>query len=633
MFRISVVILLLAVTHSEVGFAHNMENLKDRVRKIFYHAYDNYLKYAYPLDELRPLSCDGHDTWGSFSLTLVDALDTLVIMDNVTEFRRAARALLDHLDSEKNVNASVFETNIRVVGGLISAHLLSRRAGFEVEPSWPCSGPLLRQAEVFASKLLPAFDTPTGMPYGTVNFELGGVPKGETTVTCVAGIGTFILEFGALSRLTGDPRYEAVATRALKAMWKYRSSLGLLGNHIDVITGSWTARDATIGSGVDSYFEYLVKGAALFRLPELDSMFREYRSAIEKHIRHGDWNPMINKDKGGVTMAVFQSLEAFWPGLLALTGDIECARRHLIAYHEIWRKYGFLPEFYSLSDEKAYKGREAYPLRPELIESILYVYRATRDPALIDMGVDILTSIEVSARTPCGFATVSDVTKHTLEDRMESFFLAETTKYLYLLFDENNFIHQLPGEKTSLEGSRLPSGLQCYPESGGYIFNTEAHPIDPGALNCCFAPQLDEVEQASKVETLFSDSNHFKMLNNHEFDSDTNTYDQVTEIDLLSTIDSVFGEHVQSQLGYSLSDSFARIINQSSSNCFNNAYFDSNIIVSWIELREIIKSSALETEKENDKFSFLDSTKPPLLTCPYPSFQNRFALSGLLTST
>lgn len=216
---------------------------------------------------------------------------------------------------------------------------------------------------------------------------------------------------------------------------------------------------------------------------------------------------------------------------------------------------------------------------------------------------------------------------------MESFFLAETTKYLYLLFDENNFIHQLPGEKTSLEGSRLPSGLQCYPESGGYIFNTEAHPIDPGALNCCFAPQLDEVEQASKVETLFSDSNHFKMLNNHEFDSDTNTNDQVTEIDLLSTIDSVFGEHVQSQLGYSLSDSFARIINQSSSNCFNNAYFDSNLIVSWIELREIIKSSALETEKENDKFSFLDSTKPPLLTCPYPSFQNRFALSGLLTST
>ncbi|TNN13630.1 ER degradation-enhancing alpha-mannosidase-like protein isoform 1 [Schistosoma japonicum] len=628
------------IIHNKIGLAHDMENLKYRVKNIFYHAYDSYLKYAYPLDELRPLSCDGHDTWGSFSLTLIDALDTLVIMDNFTEFRRAARALLRHLNSEKNVNASVFETNIRVVGGLISAHLLSRRAGFEVEPSWPCSGALLSQAEIFANKLLPAFNTPTGMPYGTINFKLGGVPVNETTVTCVAGVGTFILEFGTLSRLTGDPRYEAAAMRALKAIWKHRSSLGLLGNHIDITTGSWTARDATIGSGVDSYFEYLVKGAALFRLPELDSMFREYRLAIEKHIRHGDWNPMINKDKGGVTMPVFQSLEAFWPGLLALTGDLDGARRHLTAYHEIWRQHGFLPELYSLTEEKAIKGREAYPLRPELIESILYVYRATRDPALIDMGVDILTSIEVAARTSCGFATVADVTKHTLEDRMESFFLAETTKYLYLLFDENNFMHQLPGERTLSEGSRLPSGLQCYPESGGYIFNTEAHPIDPGALDCCFAPQLDEVEQASKAKTLLSDPLQFKIFNDSESESDTDISSQhnagpTTEIDLLSAVDSVFSEYVQSQLGYSLDDPLSWITNQSSFNCFNNAYLDSDLIITWMELREILDPSTSEIENgdKQQKFKLFDSIKPPLLTCPYPSFQNRFAFSGLLTST
>lgn len=83
------------------------------MKRIFYHAYDNYMKHAYPLDELRPLSCSGQDTWGSFSLTLVDSLDTLVIMDNFTEFRRSAQMLLNNLDSEKNVNASVFETNIR----------------------------------------------------------------------------------------------------------------------------------------------------------------------------------------------------------------------------------------------------------------------------------------------------------------------------------------------------------------------------------------------------------------------------------------------------------------------------------------------------------------------------------------
>lgn len=196
---------------------------------MFYHAYNGYMTHAYPLDELRPLTCDGHDTWGSYALTLVDALDTLVILGNYTEFRRASRMLLDHLDINRNVNVSVFETNIRgqwssfsvftrlhvsnpftifetfllVVGGLLSAHLFSRRAGFEVEPTWPCSGPLLRYAEMFASKLLPAFDTPTGMPYGTVNLASNGVPPNETPVTCVAGVGTMILEFGTLSRLTG----------------------------------------------------------------------------------------------------------------------------------------------------------------------------------------------------------------------------------------------------------------------------------------------------------------------------------------------------------------------------------------------------------------------------------------------
>lgn len=83
------------------------------------------------------------------------------------------------------------------------------RAGVKLEPGWPCNGPLLRLAEDVAQRLVVAFDTPTGMPYGTVNLRYG-VPAGETSVTCTAGIGTFIVEFGALSRLTGDPIYEEV---------------------------------------------------------------------------------------------------------------------------------------------------------------------------------------------------------------------------------------------------------------------------------------------------------------------------------------------------------------------------------------------------------------------------------------
>lgn len=83
------------------------------------------------------------------------------------------------------------------------------RANTNLEIGWPCNGPLLRMAEDIARRLLPAFDTPTGMPYGTVNLR-SGVPEGETTVTCTAGVGTFILEFGTLSRLTGDSIFEQV---------------------------------------------------------------------------------------------------------------------------------------------------------------------------------------------------------------------------------------------------------------------------------------------------------------------------------------------------------------------------------------------------------------------------------------
>ena len=116
----------------------------------------------------------------------------------------------------------MFETNIRIVGGLLSAHLLARRAGVApLPPGWPCAGPLLRLAEDAAKRLLPAFDTATGMPYGTINLR-HGVPDGETSVTCTAGVGTFLVEFGALSRLTGNPIYEETAMRAMRALWHHQ---------------------------------------------------------------------------------------------------------------------------------------------------------------------------------------------------------------------------------------------------------------------------------------------------------------------------------------------------------------------------------------------------------------------------
>lgn len=100
---------------------------------------------------------------------------------------------------------------------------------------------------------------------------------------------------------------------------------------------------------------------------------------------------------------------------------------------------------------------------------------------MLEIGEDFLHSIQHTARTDCGYATIRDVTTMTLEDRMESFFLAETIKYLYLLFDPDNFIHNDGTDPTVVES---PLG-KCTVYAGGYIFNTEAHPIDPSALHCC----------------------------------------------------------------------------------------------------------------------------------------------------
>uniref|UniRef100_A0A131XSZ1 alpha-1,2-Mannosidase n=1 Tax=Ixodes ricinus TaxID=34613 RepID=A0A131XSZ1_IXORI len=470
---------------------------RDRVVEMFQHAYDGYMRHAYPYDELRPLSCDGVNTWGSFSLTLIDALDTLTVMGNYSEFRRVAAMIARKMDFNININVSVFETNIRVVGGLLSAHLLSRHAGAELEPGWPCSGPLLRLAEDVANRLLPAFATKTGMPYGTVNL-VSGVPRGETSVTCTAGVGTFLLEFATLSRLTGNPVFERTALRALRALWKARSAIGLVGNHIDVQTGRWTAVDAGIGAGVDSYYEYLVKGAVMLQMPQLVRMFAAYKGAIEKYMRRDDWFFWVSMSSGQVTMPVFQSLEAFWPGLLTLTGDLDGARKSLYNYHQVWRQYGFTPEFYDVVHSQANSKRDGYPLRPELVESVMYLYQATKDPHLLEIGVDILESIAHSARTECGYATIRKVQDHELEDRMESFFLAETTKYLYLLFSPDHFIHNNGSRAATVQ---TPSG-RCVLDAGGYVFNTEAHPIDVAAVHCCSAHKVAEDAALERLEEL-----------------------------------------------------------------------------------------------------------------------------------
>lgn len=460
---ILLVILLLAGRTSAAGVTgEEALRLRDEVRDMFYHAFEGYMSHAFPMDELRPLSCTGEDSLGGYALTLVDSLDMLALLGDRNHFSTAVEWLGKNLRFDKNKTVSVFETNIRILGGLLSAHLIAKDSstGMQVDNY---NDELLQLAEDLGRRLLPAFETPTGIPYGSVNL-LHGVHDDESKVTSTAGGGTLTLEFGVLSRLSKDPVFETVAKNAVRGLWAQRSQLGLVGAHINVFSGEWTHKDAGIGTSIDSFYEYLLKAYFLFGDEEYLYIFNEAYKSVMQYLYNDPWYLEVNMNSAVVVWPLFNSLQAFWPGLQVLAGDLEPARHTHKAFFSVWKKYGFTPEGFNLATSSVQPGQRSYPLRPELIESTYWLYKATRDSIYLDVGRDMVASIQYGARCPCGYCHIADVESHVQDDHMESFFLAETVKYLWLLFD------------LAVSGDNLVE-KGPYP----YIFSTEGHifPMTP----------------------------------------------------------------------------------------------------------------------------------------------------------
>ena len=97
---------------------------------------------------------------------------------------------------------------------------------------------MLTLAQDLGERLLPSFRTGTGIPYGTVNLKYG-IPPGETEVASTAGAGSLLIEFSALSDLTGNSKFRNAAFKAMLGLHNRRSSVGLLGKHIHVSTGMY----------------------------------------------------------------------------------------------------------------------------------------------------------------------------------------------------------------------------------------------------------------------------------------------------------------------------------------------------------------------------------------------------------
>uniref|UniRef100_A0AAQ5YAK3 alpha-1,2-Mannosidase n=1 Tax=Amphiprion ocellaris TaxID=80972 RepID=A0AAQ5YAK3_AMPOC len=425
--------------------------------------------HAYPADELMPLTCRGRvrglepsrgdidDALGKFSLTLIDTLDTLVLLNKTTEFEAAVRRVLSDVRLDNDIVVSVFETNIRVLGGLLGGHsmaMMLKEGGQHMQ--W-YQDELLHMAKDLGVRLLPAFNTSSGLPYPRVNLKYGvrgpETRTGTETDTCTACAGTIILEFAALSRFTGDPVFEAHARRALDFLWEKRQrNSNLVGTTINIHSGEWVRRDSGVGAGIDSYYEYLLKAYILLGDDLFLQRFNIHYASIMKYISQPPLLLDVHIHKPLLPARTWMdSLLAFFPGLQVLKGDIRPAIETHEMLYQVTKKHNFLPEAFT-TDFRVHWAQ--HPLRPEFAESTYFLYKATGDPYYLEAGRTILDNLNRFARVPCGFAAMKDVRTGSHEDRMDSFFLAEMFKYLFLLF---------------AEADDLPFDVE------DYVFTTEAH--------------------------------------------------------------------------------------------------------------------------------------------------------------
>jgi mannosidase alpha-like ER degradation enhancer 2 len=411
-----------AATPTSAGAPIDRVAMAQRVREEMQHAWQGYEKYAWGHDELRPVSNTVRDWYGeSLLMTPVDALDTLLIMGLHAEAERATELIVERLSFDRDISVKNFEITIRMLGGLLS--------------SWQMTGDarLLRLAEDLGRRLLPAFSSPTGMPYTFVNLKTGETRGPHSNP---AEVGTLLLEMGTLSRATGNPVYFDKAKRALVALNRRVSPIGLPGEEIDVESGAWLSPASHIGGGIDSYYEYLFKCSRLFGDAQCARMWRQSVHALDAHLAEdapsGFWYGQVDRVTGARTASEFGALHAFFPAVLVLAGDLGRARRLEDSCFKMWNLAGIEPELIDYRSMRILDG--GYPLRPEIVESAYYLRRVTGDQRYLAMGRTFFDALVAHCRTPSGYTVIKDVTTMEKGDLMPSYFLAETLKYLYLIF-------------------------------------------------------------------------------------------------------------------------------------------------------------------------------------------------------
>ncbi|EMD42355.1 glycoside hydrolase family 47 protein [Gelatoporia subvermispora B] len=493
----------------EVDFVPDLEK-RDAVGEAMLHAWSAYERDAMGDDEYHPISRTGSNLTeaGGIGYTVVDSIDTLLIMGLDEEYKRARDWIENKLTFDQDAKFNTFETTIRVLGGLLSAHHLTDDTMF------------LEKAKDLADRIMPVFETPSGLPLSMVNLaKREGVPDVDNKgLVSTAEVSTLQLEFRYLALLTDNETYWEKAEHVMSLIKKAHISTGLASIFMNPEDGRFVLAAIRLGSRGDSYYEYLLKQYLQTNLTEVvyKDMYDDAMNGVHNHLiqksqfakltytselipernRMGEvsWRLTPKQDHlvcflggslmlGAVTTgAVTQPVslpprpEELSPqGQRDWATGIElvetCMRTHDTAT-------GLSPEiahfripsdnmdgtraphdWYIKGDRPGapapYDAR--YILRPETVESLFVAYRLTGNPRYRQYGWDIFQAIEKYCKIEGGgYASILNVDRLPIEheDKMETFFMSETLKYLYLLFEDVNV---LPLSK--------------------YVFNTEAHPL------------------------------------------------------------------------------------------------------------------------------------------------------------
>eukprot|EP01126_Amoeba_proteus_P023409 TRINITY_DN2352_c0_g1_i20.p1 TRINITY_DN2352_c0_g1~~TRINITY_DN2352_c0_g1_i20.p1 ORF type:complete len:606 (+),score=123.99 TRINITY_DN2352_c0_g1_i20:1182-2999(+) len=431
------------------------KEMQEAVKKAFLHTWNGYVTYAWGSDEIRPVSKVGSSGWGGLGMTIIDSIDTMMIMGLTEEVKRA-RAWVEGLNFNIAYGASTFESTIRLVGGLLAAYDLSSDDLY------------LNKARELADRLMPAFKSPSGIPYSTVELNSGRAwsPTWTSGNSFLSEVGSIQLEFRYLSAKTKDSKYADVVNKVMDVISRENVDHfdGLYPTFFHPDTGRSSGSHLTYGSRGDSFYEillkqYLQKGKKEEKLGKMYS--RVVTGTKKRLLKHSlDGLYYIDEMENGRLKNKVDHLTCFAPGMFALDGEnLDLAEKLIQTCWQFYEKNptGLAPEIASMAEDRSgFRNQAPHNLlRPEMVESLFVLYRKTGKQIYRDWGWAIFQAFEKHCKTEAGFSGLTNVGVVPAEhnDKTESFFLAETLKYLYLLFSPPTLI---PLDE--------------------YVFNTEAHP-------------------------------------------------------------------------------------------------------------------------------------------------------------